>query len=570
LQGVFPYGWPAIATGAVALSNIIRRKHSEASIQQFLEDMKALQEVSLALSQVDDLEQLYVQMITLTQTRMGIDQVGLFVLSEDGATLQGTFGVSPEGTLRDERNFHEAITPGHWTEEIIAAPNHTKLWLDAPLYDNSGVVGQGWKVAASLWNGHQSLGFLVCDALLSGRPPRPYEAELIAQLGSTLGHLIERKRADERLRESEARFRQIIENASDIIYRMDALGRTTYINPVGLNLIGYKNEAEALGKHFTEFVAPSWRSRVKAFYKKQAIEQKDNTYYEFLGITKTGREIWIGQNVQLIRSQDGIVGFQAVARDITELKNTQFALAEARDQALDASRFKSQLLSRVSHELRTPLGGVMGYAELLQQGAFGPLSAEQQDAATNIVASANYLNIMINELLDQAQIEARAMQIHIAPFEPERLLHSVESNMRILAQNKNLQLTTEFDPSLPPQLMGDERRLQQVIINLTGNAIKFTQQGEVRISLLRLNDAQWGIRVTDTGAGIPKEAQEYIFDPFRQVDNAITRHNRGTGLGLSITKQLVELMGGSIDLQSEVGRGSTFTIILPLHTPTGA
>ncbi|PWH16253.1 MAG: hypothetical protein DDG60_04420 [Anaerolineae bacterium] len=393
------------------------------------------------------------------------------------------------------------------------------------------------------------------------------DVRFLQAFSSTLSNIIRRKRTEELLRDSETRFRQIVENASDIIYRMDSNGRMTYVNPVGLRLMGYTDEAEVLGKHFTEFVAPPWRSRVKAFYKRQGLQREKNSYYEFQAITNDGRLIWLGQNVQIIHQPDGQIGFQAVARDITELKQTQQALEEARDQALEASRFKSQLVSRVSHELRTPLGGVLGYAELLHQGAFGELTAEQQDAASNIVASANYLNLMINELLDQAQIEARAVKIHPAPFEPAILLKSVQANMTVLALNKGLQFISELDPALPSLIIGDERRLQQVLINLAGNAIKFTQQGQVRVSLLRWSDSEWAMQVADTGAGIPKEAQNYIFEPFRQVDNAITRNNRGTGLGLSITKQLVELMNGRIHLDSEVGRGSTFTVILPLQVP---
>lgn len=393
------------------------------------------------------------------------------------------------------------------------------------------------------------------------------EAQFLQAFAGTLSNIIRRKRIEELLRESEARFRQIVENASDIIYRIDGRGRMTYVNPVGLRLMGYAHENEALGKHFTEFVAPSWRSRTKAFYKQQALQAQSNTYYEFQALTREGRLIWLGQNVQIIHQPDGNIGFQAVARDITELKQTQQALEEARDQALEASRFKSQLVSRVSHELRTPLGGVLGYAELLLQGAFGDLNPEQLDAAGNVVASANYLNLMINELLDQAQIEARAVKIHLAPFPPFRLLENIRANMTVLALNKGLHFAVDLDPALPHELIGDERRLQQVLINLAGNAIKFTQEGMVQVSLLRLSDSEWAMRVSDTGAGIPKEAQEYIFEPFRQVDNAITRNNRGTGLGLSITKQLVELMGGHIKLESEVGRGSIFTIVLPLRVP---
>ncbi|MBK9207704.1 MAG: hypothetical protein IPL71_05150 [Anaerolineales bacterium] len=140
--------------------------------------------------------------------------------------------------------------------------------------------------------------------------------------------------------------------------------------------------------------------------------------------------------------------------------------------------------------------------------------------------------------------------------------------MSVLAKNKGLILTTTLFPDMPETLTGDMQRLQQIMINLVGNAIKFTAKGEIHLSLRRPIPEQWVIQVSDTGVGIPAEAQSYIFDAFRQIDNSITRENRGSGLGLSITKQLVELMGGEINLQSEVGKGSTFAITLPIQHNT--
>jgi signal transduction histidine kinase len=141
--------------------------------------------------------------------------------------------------------------------------------------------------------------------------------------------------------------------------------------------------------------------------------------------------------------------------------------------------------------------------------------------------------------------------------------------MEVLAAKKGLQFRTFLGDSLPPEIMGDERRLRQIMINLMGNAIKFTREGSVNVRLLRPTVEHWAVQVQDTGVGIPKDAQEYIFEPFRQVNSAITRDNRGVGLGLSITKQLVELMGGRILLESEPGQGSTFTIILPINRAPG-
>ena len=547
-----------------AIREIEQRKQAEERNLRFVEDMKSLQEVHLKLSQVQGREQLYTQMIEFTQRHLDIDRVGLFLLDDASNSILGTYGVRPDGQIRDERYYRDVITPGHWTQEINEAHNHTKFWKSAPLYDDNGVVGTGWKVAAALWNGSRSIGYLVCDSLITARPPRPYESELISLLGTTFGHLIERNHNEILLQESEARFRQIVENASDVIYRTDVHGYLTYVNPTALRIMGFKDETEILGRSYLETAKPEWTSKLRRFYLRQFLKMEKNTYFEFESFTADGREIWLGQNVQIIKDGEKVVGFQAVARDITKLKQAQEALALARDQALDASRFKSQLLAKVSHELRTPLGAVFGYAELLQNHLFGPLNAEQQNAADNIVDSANYLSNMISELLDQAQIDAKSVQLRITPFSPVDLVDRVRATMVVLAQNKGLALSSSISADLPETLYGDTKRLQQILINLTGNAIKFTMTGEVRIDLLRPDARHWVMRVADTGPGIPKDAQSYIFEPFRQVDNAITHYNRGTGLGLSITKQLVEIMGGQIVVESELDKGSIFTVTLPI------
>jgi PAS domain S-box-containing protein len=340
------------------------------------------------------------------------------------------------------------------------------------------------------------------------------------------------------LLESEARFRQIVENASDIIYRTDVQGRCTYINPIGLRLMNFKDETEVIGKHYLDLATPAARHELKRFYARQFLSRQEATYFEFPAVTRDGREIWLGQNVQLITEGERIIGFQAVARDISAIKKAQEAMAISRDQALEASHLKGQLLSRVSHELRTPLGAILGFSELLHMNAFGVLSDGQKDAVNQIMDSTNYLTQIVNELLDEAQIESKSMTLKMDFFPPASMLEKVESSMAVLARNKGLAFSTKVAPGVPDAIYGDERRLQQVLINLVGNAIKFM--------------------------GISEEAQSYIFDPFRQVDNAITRKNRGTGLGLSITKQLVELMDGEIKLKSEVGQGSTFTVTLPI------
>jgi len=374
----------------------------------------------------------------------------------------------------------------------------------------------------------------------------------------------DRKQAESQLQENEARFRQIVENASDLIYRVDSNGCITYANPSVLRVLGYKSEKDVLGRYYLDLATPEMRHKIKRTYKHQFVSKTPTTYHEFPVTAADGREIWLGQNVQLIYEAERIVGFQALARDITAIRLANEALRIARDQALEASLAKTRLLSKVSHELRSPLGGILGYTELLQQNAFGPLNEKQHKATSEVIESTKYLASMVNELLDEAQLRSSAATLQEKPFSPLTLVQQATSGMDILAQQKGLDFSSYIDPKLPQEIYGDSRRLRQIIINLTSNAFKFTKAGSVRLGILRPDEHWWEIQVTDTGIGIPKEIQGSIFEPFHQVYSAVTHDNRGFGLGLSITRQLVGLMNGRIVLESEPGRGSTFTVLLPL------
>ena len=248
---------------------------------------------------------------------------------------------------------------------------------------------------------------------------------------------------------------------------------------------------------------------------------------------------------------------------IIERKQYEAALAEARDRALEASRVKSRLLANVSHELRTPLGAIMGYSEILHDGLIGELTDEQKGILSKITDSTLYLTDLVADLLDQAQIEAGKVNLKNEPFEVAEMLERVQDKLRGLAEKKGVTLHTEIAPNMPPTVFGDEKRLTQILVNLANNALKFTDEGSVNIKIKR-QGVQWAISVSDTGAGIPPEAQSFIFDSFRQVDDSSTRKYGGAGLGLSIVRQLVSAMGGTVNVDSRLGEGSTFTVVLPL------
>ena len=233
----------------------------------------------------------------------------------------------------------------------------------------------------------------------------------------------------------------------------------------------------------------------------------------------------------------------------------------------EVEKLKSTFVAIVSHELRTPLNAILGYAEMFKEAVYGPMNDKQVNMAERIMKNTQRLLSLINDLLDQAQMEAGKLTIHIAPLRPAELLEALHGLMDKTASDKRLRLTSEIEDDLPEILNGDAARLQQILVNLVNNAIKFTDQGEVRVRLLRTADAKWGIEVEDTGQGIPEADLPYIFDTFRQVEGATTRVHGGFGLGLSIVKQLVNLMSGDIKVESKINTGTKFNITLPLVIP---
>jgi len=234
-------------------------------------------------------------------------------------------------------------------------------------------------------------------------------------------------------------------------------------------------------------------------------------------------------------------------------------------QALEADRLKSQLLNSVSHELRTPLAAIKGYSQLLGEEAYGTLSTGQKTTVQRILINTTQLQGMVNNLLDQAQIEQGKLTLRNEKFAPKDLINTTHSALNILAVTKGLALTSEIAPDVPAMLTGDLLRLQQILVNLTSNALKFTESGTVHLSIFLPDHAHWAIKVTDTGIGISNEDQARVFSPFWQIDSSATRQYRGSGLGLAIVKELADLMDGRITLASHPGKGSTFTVIFPME-----
>gem|GEM_PF-634913 len=355
-----------------------------------------------------------------------------------------------------------------------------------------------------------------------------------------------------------------LEATQSAVVVTDTTGMVQWVNPAFTLLTGYER-SEIIGK--TPRLLKSGHQPIE-FYKAMwdTILRGEVWRGELINRRKDGSEYCEEMSITpLIQSDGKITNFIALKQDITERKQTEEQLRLAHKQAVEANHLKTQLLASVSHDLRTPLGTIMGYAEMLLVEAFGPQNEAQKTAVAEILHSANSLLTFVNNLIGQAQIETGKIMLNNQPFEPAVLVESIRPIVNYHAAKKNLSLEIEIDPQLPQVLLGDSYWLRQVLLNLVNNAVKFTETGSVRIRFYKSNDTTWALQVSDTGIGIPEEDRENIFDAFYRQSHSISRKYSGSGLGLAIVKQLTTLMGGKIELQSQVGQGSTFTVLLPLE-----
>jgi len=255
----------------------------------------------------------------------------------------------------------------------------------------------------------------------------------------------------------------------------------------------------------------------------------------------------------------------AVSLNLYRAGQQRQAAELAQAAAIESNRLKSEFLATMSHELRTPLNAVIGYADFLLSALGDNFSEKQSDYLKRILANGERLLRLVDEILDISRIEAGRVDLINAPFTPGDLMDRVKPELQRLATKKGLDLRATVDPKLPEPMMGDRDRLAQIVLNLAGNAIKFTETGHVDVSLAHSDQpGRWTITVTDTGVGIPLHAQEFIFDKFRQVDGSTERQQGGVGLGLAIVRNLALLMGGTVAVQSKTGQGSSFVVDLPI------
>jgi two-component system, sensor histidine kinase and response regulator len=672
---------------------IIERKRIEAEQQVLVEITQGV----VATANLDELLQIVHRslgkilnaqscFVALHDKAAGVFKMQFFVDQYDEAPMpQGLEGsrtayVFNTGLpiLITEEVFDRLVKGG----EVASIGTAPASWLGVPLRTPSEVIG-----------------VLVVQDYSARDAYSSRDLAFLESVAAQIAMAIERKGAEEALRKIEDRYKQIVNNANDIIYRADAEGKFTFANPTAVEYM-QRPEQQLIGLHFLELVRPDYRKAAMAFYDRQFKERIETTYFEFPALARDSREIWVGQNVQLILSDEGAPSFQAVARDITErkrieteLKENQLQLVEAqhialmgswewdvatnttswsealhhiygisseefpatyedylnlvhpddresvslqvegairtrqecsydhriiwpdksvrvhhvnlklsldkaghpvklfgtaqditarvqleedlkkaRDAAIESARLKSEFLANMSHEIRTPMNGVIGMTGLLLDSK---LDTDQRECAETIRSSGDALLTIINDILDFSKIEAGKLEFEIVNFD---LRNAVEDTMELLAEKareKQLEFASLIQSDVPTGLRGDPGRLRQVLTNLVGNALKFTEQGEVIVHAEKEYESETAVTVrfsvSDTGIGISKATQDKLFRAFTQADGSTTRKYGGTGLGLSISKQLVELMGGKMGVTSSPGEGSKFWFTAELEKqPHGA
>jgi PAS domain S-box-containing protein len=473
---------------------------------------------------------------------------------------------------------NEAFISSRWKEiigyEDYELPNHSDTWVNRIHPDDHSWVIQAIKEhfcgqtpyfatehRLQCKNGTYKWILARGQALwdVAGNPSR--------MVGS-ITDITDRKLAEEALAESERKYRDLVETSQEMIFSMNSQGYFTFVNQAVKNIYGYEPE-DMIGHHFSEFKPSEYDNKIPDKAAFDGILAGHSIFqYETIDIAKDGRPIYLLVNAIIRQDAQGKhLGLTGTASDITQRKQAELALQKAKEAADAASKAKGEFLSKMSHELRTPLNAILGFTQILNRD--NTLKPQQQDYLGIISRAGEHLLTLINDVLEMSKIEAGRISLNETSFDLYRLLTSLEEMFKLKAESKGLQLIFERTPNLPPFIKTDESKLRQVLINLLGNAIKFTDKGGIAIRVRTEAQSLFteGVEgesatylvceIEDTGPGISAEELDTLFDPFVQSETG-RKSQSGTGLGLPISRQFVQLMGGKISVSSTLEKGTIF------------
>ncbi|MCK8061385.1 MULTISPECIES: PAS domain S-box protein [unclassified Fusibacter] len=490
--------------------------------------------------------------------------LGVIIMTEDLAVTKVNreaielFDIGTADVLG--KHFGEAIGCGTKSELCSKGVDCTdcamKFHIERAFIEQEAIRGEevAFKIA------HKSGGHLKRWFRLS---VVPFQMAGINHAMSVFEDVTEQKEIADSLIQNEFKLRLITDNMIDTITQVDTSGNIVYASPSHWNLMGYSPEY-LIGKNLFNFIHPEDADEARSKMRER-IESGKSFSTELRLKRKDGKYIWLESVGNLLKEADDELTLIYVSRDISVKREVLQQMQKSKEAAESANKAKSEFLANMSHEIRTPMNGIIGMTNLTLMSS---ITDDQRENLNMVRSSAENLLKIINSILDFSKIEAGKIVVESHSFNLKHIIEKTLSPIRTEALNKDLDIRYEIDPTLSQVVKGDSNRLIQIFNNLVGNAMKFTHKGEVVLRVKKKevnhNTAVVRFEVADTGIGIAKEHHEKLFESFSQVDGSMTRKYGGTGLGLTITKQLVELMGGQIGFESEVGKGSVFCFDIPL------